>query len=105
MTKYFVCGDCTISNHYMVRVNFDAFEHIYTKGSYNVLGARVMGLDYATYLRMCRDKFGATLHGKNCLYVYPTFEKKSDAEKLALCLNERLNKILELVKEEENDKN
>ena len=37
-------------------------------GSYNVFLARIAGLSYADFLRMCRDEFGATIIGKNTLY-------------------------------------
>ena len=36
-----------------------------TKGSFAVLGARLMGLSWPDYLRMCRDVFGAEIIGKH----------------------------------------
>lgn len=45
-----------------------------TLGSYNVFLARVAGLSYADFLRMCRDEFGATIIGKNTLYPVAYFD-------------------------------
>ena len=44
-----------------------------TSGSFNVLFARIAGLNYADFLRMCRDEFGAVLVGKNSKYIVPYF--------------------------------
>lgn len=44
-----------------------------TSGSYNVLLAKIAGLSYADFLRMCRDEFGAELVGKNSKYIVPYF--------------------------------
>lgn len=62
------------------------------KGSYNVMGARILGLPYPEYLRFCRDKYRATLRGK-VGYSYPVFKQKKDAENLSKLLNSQYNEI------------
>lgn len=74
-------------NKYMIRVNHEALGCTYTEGSYNVLCARLLGLDYPTYLRYCRDVFGAELIGKGCRYIYPVFNKDSLTRQLVKTLN------------------
>ena len=44
-----------------------------TSGSYNVFLARIAGLSYADFLRMCRDEFGAEIIGKDKLYPVAYF--------------------------------
>ena len=44
-----------------------------TSGSYNVFLARIAGLSYADFLRMCRDDFGAEIIGKDKLYPVAYF--------------------------------
>ena len=46
---------------YMIRANLDNFHLLSTNGSFNVIGARLMGLTYAQYLRMCRDIYGGQI--------------------------------------------
>lgn len=63
-----------------------------TKGSYNILAARLFNTTYANYLRMCRDEFGANIQGKNHLYPVAYFEKNEKVKKLVACLNKRAEK-------------
>ena len=44
-----------------------------TSGSRNVFMARLMNLSWANFLRLCRDKYGAKLIGKQSIYVVPYF--------------------------------
>ena len=46
-------------------------------GSYALAPARVLGLDYPTYLRFLRDSFPevVTLEGKGSLYVIPKWKR------------------------------
>lgn len=62
-------------------------------GSLGVLPARLCNLSFAQYLRMCRDKYGATLYGKEG-YSYALWEKNGQYPLLIKELNARLNKIL-----------
>lgn len=58
-------------------------------GSFNVIKARLFGLSYPSYLRMCRDKYKAILKGKNG-YSY-TYWRKEDKDSLVELIKE-LNK-------------
>lgn len=60
-----------------------------TKGSYNVLMARLFGLSYANFLRMCRDMYGADLHGKQGGYITMTFKDTKNCDRLIKELNRR----------------
>ena len=60
---------------YVLALHHDEFPfHNGTSGSYNVFLARIAGLSYADFLRMCRDEFGATIIGKNALYPVAYFD-------------------------------
>mgnify|MGYP007111740159 CR=1 FL=1 len=39
---------------YLIRANLDPFKLKSTQGSFAVIGARLFGISYADYLRMCR---------------------------------------------------
>ena len=65
-----------------------------TEGSFNVIGARLLNLSYAQYLRMCRDMLGATIFGKDSLYPIPLFKDIKMAHALSSLLNARANIIL-----------
>lgn len=79
---------------YMIRVNLDKFYLNYTEGSYNVICARLMGLSYADYLRMCRDCFGAEIIGKGSKYPVAYFRRTKELEALIEDLNARANLVL-----------
>jgi hypothetical protein len=66
----------------------------FTEGSYNVIGARLMGLTYANYLRMCRDIYGAEIVGKGSAYPYPVFKLSKELDDLIEQLNARANLVL-----------
>lgn len=57
-------------------------------GSWGVFSARLMGLSYANYLRMCRDKFGGEIIGKNKKYPN-VFLTETNAKKLIKILDAR----------------
>ena len=79
---------------YMIRVDLDKFHLDCTEGSYNVIGARLIGLTYAQYLRMCRDCFGAEIIGKGSLYPVPYFKLSKGLNDLIDQLNARANLVL-----------
>lgn len=70
----------------------------HTTGSFNLLPARLMGLDYANYLRMCRDMCGATIMGKGNKYPVAYFGGSPQAmivtKQLVKLLNARANAAL-----------
>lgn len=55
--------------------------------SYNLLPARLLGLSYADYCRLARDKFNGTLHGRNGGYITITFKNSKDCDALVRLLN------------------
>ena len=85
------------ANHpgkYMIRADLEKFYLNYTEGSYNIIGARLMGLTYAQYLRMCRDVYGAEIIGKNSPYPVPYFKLSQGLMDLIEELNARANLVL-----------
>ena len=79
---------------YMIRADFEKFYLDYTGGSYNIIGARLMGLTYANYLRMCRDCFCAEIIGKGSLYPVAYFKFSKQLNDLIDGLNARANIVL-----------
>lgn len=67
--------------------------HFHPTIPYSLLPAIIMGLSYTFYLRMCRDKYGARLSGKNHRFVVSYFPDASRAKELANILNSRLTYI------------
>lgn len=90
MGKYFGYEPSPIhNNRYFVVLNHEALHLTYTRGSFNIICARVMGLSYADYLRMCRDVFGAEIIGKGSKYPVATFKFSDGLMKLVKILNKR----------------
>lgn len=79
---------------YIIRADLDKFHLDYTEGSYNVICARLMGLTYAQYLRMCRDCFGAEIIGKGSMYPVAYFKLSQELKDLIEQLNARAKWIL-----------
>ena len=79
---------------YMIRADLDKFYLESTEGSFNVIGARLMGLTYAQYLRMCRDVYGAEIIGKGSLYPVAYFKFSKGLNDLIEELNARANFVL-----------
>lgn len=79
---------------YLIRANLELFHLDYTSGSFHVIGARLMGLSYAQYLRMCRDEFGADIIGKGSYYPYPVFKFSQSLIDLIDNLNARATLVL-----------
>lgn len=108
MSKFFTYEESPISKRYYIRPNHEALHLNYTTGSFNLICARVMGLTYADYLRMCRDVYGAEITGKGHKYPVANFKYSEGLLMLVKILNERA-KYLEYrrlhpyeIKEEEN---
>ena len=83
---------------FTVRImSLDELPFLCPKGSYNVLKARLFGLEYAEFLRMARDNYSATLIGQTG-YIIEKFKDRSNASKLCIELNKRINQVLEELK-------
>ena len=70
------------------------FHLTYTEGSFNVICARLFGLSYAQYLRMCRDLFQAEIIGKGNLYPVAYFKEDENLSRLVKTLNSMANLVL-----------
>ena len=57
--------------------------------SYNILMPRLFNLSYADFCRMARDKYNATLQGRNGGYIIFYFKNSKDCDKLVNDLNKR----------------
>ena len=79
---------------YVIRPIHDNFHLYSTDGSFNVICARLMGLTYAQYLRMCRDCFGAEIIGKGSQYPVAYFKLSKGLNDLIEQLNARANFVL-----------
>ena len=79
---------------YLIRADQDKFHLDSTEGSFNVICARLMGLTYAQYLRMCRDCFGAEIIGKGDTYPVAYFKLSQELQDLLDNLNVRANLVL-----------
>lgn len=102
MNKFYVDDSPIQNGKFLIRCECDRIT--YTIGSFNVLGARLLGLSWSDYLRLCRDEFGAEIVGKNNYYPVAYFSSKEAAEPLVKLLNERLSKVINNVKKEEKQK-
>lgn len=58
---------------YMIVFIHDTFMGGYNGGSYSIIGARVLGLSYANYLRYMRDTYDAEVRGREG-YSYLIFK-------------------------------
>ena len=97
MTKYFILDESPVyKNKYIIRINeFDKLKFPHgTRGSYNILEARLLGLSYADYLRYARDRLGAELVGKNTKYPIAYFNNTEEVYQLVKLLNKRMEYIL-----------
>ena len=79
---------------YIIRPIHDNFHLEHTEGSFNIICARLMGLTYAQYLRMCRDEFGAEIIGKGDTYPVAYFKLSQGLNDLIDQLNARANLVL-----------
>lgn len=79
---------------FLIRPDFDKLPLHGTSGSYNVLMARIMGVSFADYLRLCRDEYGAEVTGKNSMYPVPYFTKDSGVKELIKELDKRVVELL-----------
>ena len=80
---------------YIISLHHEQFPFVDgTSGSYNVFLARLAGLSYADFLRMCRDEFGAEIIGKDKLYPVAYFNFGEGLSVLTKWLDTRAKYIL-----------
>ena len=95
MKNYFyLVESASMPKKFFICPNHDRLHLEHTNGSSNIICARVMGLSYANYLRMCRDRYGADIIGKGCKYPVAFFEKNKKADELVSILNSKAKEIL-----------
>ena len=80
--------------YYTIMINHDAFYLFSTKGSFNIICARLLNMSYASYRRFCRDILGATIIGKGTKYPVPYFKKGENLFPLVKLLNARANLVI-----------
>lgn len=80
---------------WIIKVDYDKLPILITYGgSYNVFPARLYGLSYANYLRLCRDEYGAKLRGKNTRYPLAFFDNEKQIDLIISDLNARANLVM-----------
>ena len=79
---------------YHIAINHDLFHCESTTGSFNILPARLCGLMYSDYLRMCRDCFGAEIIGKGSKYPVAYFKRSMELDALIDFLNVQASLVL-----------
>ena len=79
---------------YHIAINHDLFHCESTTGSFNILPARLCGLMYSDYLRMCRDCFGAEIIGKGSMYPVAYFKRSTELDALIEFLNVQASLVL-----------
>ena len=80
---------------YTIRLNFDNFpSQLSTRGSFNILPARLLNLSYAQYLRFCRDIVGGEIVGKKTVYPIAYFDKTMTTNAFVRLLNSRMNLVI-----------
>lgn len=78
----------------VLRVDHSKFHCTYTEGSYTVLPARLLGISYADFLRLCRDEFDAEIFGRGTLYPVPYFRYTEKSKALVTLLNSIARQVL-----------
>ena len=61
--------------------------------SWGVLPARILGIEYADYLRFCRDVLGAQVIGRGNKYPVPYFKRGKEVTQFIRLLNKRVELI------------
>jgi len=82
---------------YKIYINEKVHSKINTSidGSYKVLFARLLGLEYHDFCRFVRSKYNANLHGRQGGYITFTFEKKEEANKFKDNVEKRWKTLIE----------
>ena len=84
--------DETPDNQFIITVSMSILETIgMQKGSFSVLGARVLGIDYLSYLKL-NLQYGATVIGGG-RYPFVYYNDRNKARRFCNLLNQRLSSI------------
>lgn len=93
MKKVFFKYEEVRPGHWIIQPIHKEFSDEPITGSYALLACRVSGFTWPNWLRFCRQN-GATLYGKNSLYVSAVWSTPN--EEFLRQLNERANEISEI---------
>lgn len=95
MKAYFVDEHMLYKGHFKLNISLEVYDIICAEkpinSSFNILAARLFGLDYPTFLQMIRQEYGAELHGKTGKYISYSFTDKPKVNELVKELNKRWN--------------
>lgn len=95
--KYFFAEESAAKpGKYMICLDFNLLPIKTTEGSYNILPARLLGISYANYCRLCRDSFQGEIQGKGSMYPVCYFKRDDNLNALLRLLNKRMELILKL---------
>lgn len=86
---YVYLDESPISHKYILRFNIELMPIQMIQGSLNVLGARLMNLNFADYCRMCRDVLRADVSGKQG-YPLIYFNKNDETIQFLRILDKRI---------------
>lgn len=92
--KYFEFVESPVTHEFFICPVHNNCKLTGTSGSYGILAARLLGLNYADYLRLCRDEFGAKIVGKQSMYPVAYFKKSTETEALLKLLNARMRYVM-----------
>ena len=98
--NYFFKDESPMYKGMIIRPNFDKLPLTYTDGSYSVLLARILGLDWIFFLKFSQD-IGAIVIGKDHLYPCIYYKDGEKLDRLIEILNERAGRLLERDSENE----
>lgn len=95
MIAFHITDSVLNQGHKIITIDEKVYQIIGTdiKTTYNVLMARLFGLNYAEWCRLARDKYHGTLHGKDQGYITITFADEKDARECQRELNKRWNEF------------
>lgn len=92
---FFQPDDLPWEGTWVIRMGNGVYSHFtYCETSFNIVLARILGLTYADAWRYLRDTFGATIHAKEGIYCYATFDSYEDCASACSLLNSRWTEIL-----------
>ena len=95
MKNYFYLEEsASMPKKFFICPNHDRLHLEHTNGSFNIICERKIGLAYANYLRMCRDRYCADIIGKGCKYPVANKKKNKKADELVSILNSKAKEIL-----------
>lgn len=92
--SYFEWREYSSGVGYLIGPDYRKFGGPAIKGSWGVVPSRILGLSWPEYLRLCRNN-GATLLGRDHIYIMPCFKQKNEA--FLKMLNDRAAEIDKII--------